>query len=126
MIRFIIEKSQKRYKNYLKLSEIQRLKYDMSFSIWIDNQRFFWEPDFPIFDFLYNVHKWKLSKDNEDFFYNCIETEDNPLICFTKKKNMWVFFSPWQLFECKKEFTKEEIVSSLNALEKTIYPRVNL
>ena len=121
MIRFEVKKRQKRYKNFLKLSEMQRLNYDMGLSIWVDNQQFFWEPDFPVLDFLYTVYKWKTSKDNEDFIYNCVETEDNPLISFTREKSMWMICSPWQLFECEKRFTKEEIVNALDVLEKTIY-----
>lgn len=121
MIRFEVEKRQKRYKDFLKLSEIQRLNFDMGLSIWIGDQQFFNEPDFPVLDFLYTVHKWKSPKDNENFIYNCIETVDNPLISFTREKDMWVICSPWQLFECQKKFTKEEIVNALDVLEKTIY-----
>jgi len=120
MIHFEVKKKQKKYKHFLKMSEEQRLKYDMCMSIWVDNQQFFWEPDFPVLDFLYNAYKWKLSKDNEDFFYNCIETEDNPLISFTSEKNLWGICSPWQLFECEKKFTKEELVNAFDVLEKTI------
>ena len=92
----------------------------MHLSIWIGDQQFCEEPDFPVLDFLYTVYKWKLSKDNEDFIYNCIETEDNPLISFKREKNVWTICSPWQLFECKKKFTKDEIVNALDNLEKTI------
>ena len=109
------------YKNFLKLSEIQRLSHDMGLSIWVNNQQFFLEPDFPVLDFLYTVYKWKISKDNEDFFYNCIETEDNPLISFTRENSMWTICSPWQLFECEKRFTKEEIINALDVLERKIY-----
>lgn len=121
MIRFEVEKRQNRYKNFLKLSEVQRLAFDMGLSIWVDNQQFFSEPDFPVLDFLYFVYKWISSKNNDDFAYNCIETEDNPLISFKKENNMWAIYSPWQLFECKKVFTKDEIVNALDILEKNIY-----
>lgn len=93
----------------------------MGLSIWVDNQHFLEEPDFPVLDFLYAAYKWKSSKDTEDFIYNCIETEDNPLISFTKAKDMWVICSPWQLFQCEEKFTKEEIVNAIDVLAKTIY-----
>lgn len=121
MMRFEVKKMQKRYRHFLKLSEVQRMSYDMGLSIWVDNQQFFGEPDFPVLDFLYAVYKWKSSKDNEDFAYNCIETEDNPLISFTREKNMWAMYSPWQLFKCEKRFAKEEIIGALDDLEKKIY-----
>ena len=71
-------------------------------------------------EFLRSVNDWK-NQDVGLFEYVSIETEDNPLISFISENDMWVICSPWQLFECKTKFTKEQLVSALDVLEKTIY-----
>ena len=50
-------------------------------TIEINNETFFMEPYFPVIEFIRTLEKW--DKIN-NMAYNCIETEDNPLISFIK------------------------------------------
>lgn len=95
------------------------IEYEVNFKILIDGRLFFEEPNFPLLEFLFFVKEWK-NHNHASFEYVSIETEDNPLICFKCEKDMWAIYSPWQLFECKTKFTKEQIVSALDTLEKKI------
>lgn len=105
-------------KEYPKLIE-----YEAEFSIIINGKVFFNDPKFPLLEFLHYVNKWK-SQRTESLEYISIETEDNPLISFKSEQDMLLICSPWQLFKCETKFTKEEIVSALDILEKTVYQQI--
>lgn len=102
-------------KDYPKLT-----KYEADFRIIVNGKVFFHEPNFPLLEFLHSVNDWR-NQGVGSLEYVSIETEDNPLISFISEKDMWVVYSPWQLFECETKFTKEQLLSALDALEKTIY-----
>ena len=91
------------------------LEYEAKFRIVIDGQVFFEEPDFPIYEFLHFANDWK-EQDNRNFEYVSMETEDNPLISFICEGDLWTIHSPWQLFECTRQFAKEEIVRALEQM----------
>ena len=87
----------------------------VSFSICINDKEFFHEPDFPILEFLREVALWA---DKEgSMYYNSIETDDNPLISFTKNENGYTISAPWQKFECIDCFSKEELLSVLKIIQ---------
>lgn len=49
--------------------------------------------------------------------YNTVEADDTPMLEFRKQETgMWKISSFWQEFDCKQEFEKEDIVSSLNKM----------
>lgn len=100
------------------MSDIDRLKYDATFSIWIDNKLFFHVDDFIIFDFLYYFYLWKNNESTSDFHYNCIETEDNPLISFVKKDDLWYLYSTWQNFELHHPIDKYAFISEIDNVVK--------
>ncbi len=110
----IQRKLQRIAKEYPRLIE-----YEAEFEIIVNGEIFFYEPNFPIFEFLHAVNEWK-KQGVGSFEYVSIETEDNPLISFICEEDMWIICSPWQLFECKTKFTREQLVIALNVLEKTI------
>lgn len=96
------------------------IEYEVNFKIIINGKLFFEEPNFPLLEFLFFVKEWK-NQNGGSFEYVSIETEDNPLISFKCERDMWTIYSPWQLFECKTKFTKEQLVNALDTLEeKTI------
>lgn len=119
MIEFCVMTDLKTIKNVpRKYPEL--LEYEVSFRILIDEELFFEEPDFPLFEFLYAVEDWK-QKECCSFQYTSIETEDNPLVRFTYEEDgLFTVFSTWQLFECETKFTKEQLVNAVDALEKRI------
>lgn len=118
MIEFNVISTQKAIKQipkgYPKLTE-----YEVNFRIIVNGKLFFEEPNFPLLEFLHCINNWK-NQDNGSFEYVSIETEDNPLISFICENDMFVICSPWQLFKCKTQFTKEQLVSALDALVKKI------
>lgn len=82
-------------------------------TIEINKEIFFKQPYFPVLEFIRTLEKWDKES---DMFYNCIETEDNPLISFIYSNRGWVVKSPWQLFESKELFSKEELLAAVNDL----------
>lgn len=95
------------------------IKYEAEFSIIIDGELFFNEPNFPLFEFLYFANKWK-GTDATSFHYSSIDTEDNPLISFEYANDMFTISSPWQLFECRSRFTKNQLTDALNDIVRGI------
>ncbi|MCL2313033.1 MAG: hypothetical protein FWC41_11225 [Firmicutes bacterium] len=96
-------------------------EYDGDFSIFIGKELFFDEPGMPILEFFRDVNKWrKIWDKSKNMFYNCVETEDNPLISFININNDWVIHSPWQKFKCNVTFTRKEIENALIILENNV------
>ena len=92
------------------------LKYEGLFSIRIGTKFFFEDAHFCIFEFLSAIQSWL---DNHEYkmIYNTVETDDTPILEFSKQETgMWKISSVWQEFDCKQEFEKEDIVSSLNKM----------
>lgn len=82
-------------------------------TIEINKELFFKQPYFPVLEFIRTLEKWDKES---NMFYNCIETEDNPLISFIYCKRGWLIKSPWQLFESKELISKEELLAAINDL----------
>lgn len=106
-------------KKIMKMSDIERLQYDATFSIWIDNKLFFHVDDFIIFDFLYHFNLWRIQESTLNFYYNCIETEDNPLISLVKKNDLWYLSSTWQNFEWHQPININTFISEIDNLVST-------
>ena len=94
--------------------EYELLEDCASFSIYINDKEFFYEPDFPVLEFLREVALWADKGGN--MLYNSIETDENPLIAFIKNENGYVISSPWQKFECNTCFCKEELLTAINII----------
>ena len=62
------------------------------------------------------IQSWIDNHENK-MIYNTVETDDTPILEFSKQETgMWKISSVWQEFDCKQEFEKEDIVSSLNKM----------
>ena len=81
---------------------------ERDFKIMICGETFFHEPLFPILELVKYIIDWSKKKEN-NFVYNTMESEDNPLIMFQKNESEWIVHSPWQRFECKRKFTLSEV-----------------
>lgn len=88
-------------------------------TIEVNNKIFFKEPYFLALEFIRALEKW-LNNTNKIMIYNCIETEDNPLISFILNNKGWQIISPWQLFECNDIFSKEELLEAIGYLMKSV------
>jgi len=87
------------------------------FEINVNGETFFSQPYFPIIEFIRALDKWK---ETENIVYNCLETDDNPLISFISTNKAWTIKSSWQLFECKVIFSKGELLESFNKLKNSV------
>ncbi len=94
------------------------LKYEGEFLIKIEENVYFRDEYFAIFEFLHCAKQWIAEK--TDMIFNSAETEDNPLLSFICTNGMWKIYSPWQIYECNKLFKREEIVSAINNLIKQL------
>lgn len=114
-----------RYDSFININNIKKLKYkdllkiECYFCIKVNGRVFFEEPLFPLLEFLYFYKKWSLNRD-QDFIYNTIESEDNPLITFKKYKNGWKIDSTWKRFQCNMVFTIEDLIHAVDNLIYTI------
>lgn len=81
------------------------------------NDKIFFNQPFPILEFIRTLERW--DKTN-NMFYNCIETEDNPLISFIISKDGWKIKSPWQLFECNEFLSQKELLESIEKLMESV------
>lgn len=96
----------------IKRTYPELLRDEVHFTIRIDNENFFNEPNFPIYEFMNYVDEW-IEKDLEDMNYIAIDTEENPLISFTKSEEGYKIISPWQLFACERLMTRNEIIEAI-------------
>lgn len=79
------------------------------FTIKIDNKVFLSTDGFNILEFLQQVAKWEIGRG--DMIYNCIDTEDNPLISFIEEDGLYRISSTWQRFECTDKFDFADLIS---------------
>ena len=117
MIKFNILDSNESQRIFFKYPEM--LEYEVDYSIIIDGKTFFYEPNFPVLEFIYQVKEWKNSQP-DSFEYNSLETDDNPLITFKYNNGLFSISSPWQKFQCDNKYTKDELVAALSKIT-TIY-----
>lgn len=97
-------------KNIANKEDYELLEPCCCFEIVIDDKIFFSEPDFPIFEFWKQLYNWSLI--DNDFHYNSLETDDNPLITFSRIDNTekYSIYSKWQMFDCVCPFTKDDLM----------------
>lgn len=108
----LLNKDIKAYKN--KFSEMLDVTGD--FKIYIADKLFFYEPYFPVLEFLLSTQKWTKDKRNKNMYYCSVETEVKPLISFIYTNGLWSIQSPWSLFESNKLIEKSSIIKALTDL----------
>ncbi|MBC8080483.1 MAG: hypothetical protein H7X86_09070 [Gorillibacterium sp.] len=81
------------------------------------NDKIFFNQPFPILELIRTLERWDKTS---NMFYNCIETEDNPLISFVTSKDGWIIKSPWQLFECNVFLSQKELLESIEKLTESV------
>jgi hypothetical protein len=97
------------------------LSLEGDFDIIVDNNLLFSEPHFSILEFLRDASMWINNPTLEqNMEYNCIDTEENPLISFIAHGGSYRIQSPWQLFECKTLFTAIEIKQAIDNLKSDL------
>ena len=100
-------------------------EYEGILTIVIDGKIFF-EAPIAILEFFRDTKKWAISKELTDMCYECIETEENPLIQFKLTDGRFRLISPWQSFDSPQLFSKEEIVGALLELAETVNKQINV
>lgn len=98
------------------------LQYCGLFVIDIDGREFFYDPFFPIYEFLSAMGAWSshaIPLDN--MTYDSLETDDNPLISFIKDTDgHYRISSTWQHFECSRTFSMTEINQAIELLRQSM------
>lgn len=94
-------------------------EYEGYFKILINGREFFNEPGIAIYEFFRDVLGWIKNK-SKSMLYNCIETEDNPLISFIQKDGGWSVYSPWQKYKADTLFEREELETAIKKLESNV------
>ena len=115
MIKFFCDSKELKFKNeIITKKQYELLEPNCGFKIEINTKEFFYEPDFPIFEFWQQLSNWNDNLGN--FQYCSLETDDNPLIEFIKEDGHeeYKVRSAWQKFDCFDTFTKEELMKALN------------
>lgn len=97
------------------------LNWEGKFSIEINNQVIFCEPNFPILEFLLTIDQWMKEDKSNNMYYYSLDTDDNPLISFINCNNKWTITSPWQLYVCNDTFTRTELEESIENLKNIIH-----
>lgn len=113
-IHFICDYSNR---NGYKLIDLPNYQYydlvgvenEATFSIKINNNTFFSDSNFNILEFLQQIAFWEINKG--DMKYNCVDTDDNPLISFIEENGLYTIHSPWQKFECNDKFSFADLIS---------------
>ena len=97
------------------------LKITGEFRILINGNVSFFEPYFPVLEFLKYALVWiNCSDKSKEMSYSSMETEDNPLLIFKGKKDGWIIRSPWQKYECLVTFTRDELTHAILHLLGTL------
>jgi hypothetical protein len=81
------------------------------------NDKVFFEQPFAVLEFIRAAETWDKSK---AMHYNCIETEDNPLISIIPVRDGWQIQSPWHLFDSSEIVSSAEISQSLSELSESV------
>lgn len=98
------------------------LKIEGPFSIEVNKKLWFFEPDFPICEFMIYLEEW-LNNPNKrtSMYYNSIETEDNPLISFISNGEEWFIHSHWQLFDCNIACSRSQLEEAIKIFKNEFY-----
>ncbi len=87
---------------------------DTTLTITVNGEEYLYIEDFPIAELLGQVLLWK--GEEGDFYYNSLETDENPMISFREISGKYKISSPWESFKCSEDFTKEELLQILNLI----------
>lgn len=97
------------------------LNFEGAFKIKINGESFFSQPHFSVLEFLMFADKWVTDNDKtKNMLYDCIDTDDNPIISFVNKNGKWYIHSPWQLFKCHTPFSRGELENAILRLKESI------
>ena len=120
MIQFITDDSLKIDTNNVEnLTYKELLQIECYFCIKINGKIFYEQPLFPLLEFIYFYKTWGGNAD-ENFIYNTIESEDNPMISIEKFASGWKINSIWGNFDCNIYFELSEIVIAIDTMLKEI------
>lgn len=95
--------------NLSKIKPEKALQYEIPFEILIDGKVYFSDEYFPLLDFAKFISDAGAFSEQADILYNCIETEENPLIGFCFRDGEWFINSPWELFVCEESFSNRSV-----------------
>jgi len=98
-----------------KMHIADALDDDRFFKIFIDGQLLYDQSHFSMWEFAQYSLKW-IKSPNENFIYNSIESDENPMLSFVRSEAGWKVYSVWQEFECNNVFSSEEVVDFIKSI----------
>ncbi|MDR1892879.1 MAG: hypothetical protein LBQ48_07730 [Oscillospiraceae bacterium] len=102
------------------------LEYEGNLKIIINSKVFFCQPYIIILEFLRDAVNWVSNPDKSaNMLYNCIETDDNPLISFINQNDGWLIKSPWQNFVSSYLFCRNELEQAVIDLRQSVESQLN-
>ena len=117
----------KRYAEWHHDKNHYNLEYEGKFKILINGEIFFHDDFFVVCEFLEAALAWRQLPNNRPLHYNCIDTDDNPLISFVNiKDDEWKILSPWQRFRCNDLFTKKELACAVEQLNAKVEEAIRI
>jgi len=100
-----------------------RYMYELEgdFSVVINGTEYFESGGIPVIEFIDQAEAW-IAKANEtaDFLYDCVDTDDKPLMAFRYRDGFFTFRSPWELARSEDQLTFEDIRSAVEQLLKQL------
>jgi hypothetical protein len=92
------------------------------FQIIIDRKLFFDEEDFLLVEFVSEIKRWleryKLNK--EDFIYNSMDVDEEPIIIFKITQNGFIISSLWQNFTSNVILQELELILKIEEFVKNV------
>ena len=110
-LRFDFDEIVKDQKDELEFFFQYTVNIDTQFSIFIDDELFLYEPNFPILELSFVLAKWKKDdfKKKESFFYRPIDFDEQDYLWLKHEDGGWKIGAAWQKFECTNSFTDDYI-----------------
>ena len=120
----------------------EMLELEGTFQIDIDGRILFFEPVFPVLEFLFAVEAWRNGEVPDvpklrwadkkrrhatgNMEYHSVETEDNPLIRFAREGELWRVESKWERFHSSEQFGKPELFAACENLRQQVMRQYGL
>ena len=119
MLRFEFELTDHR-QEFHKEKHSYIFEYEGFLTIHVGDVLFF-EEQIAILEFFRDTTNWRKEQiKSKSMLFNCIETDDNPLISFVENNGKWLIHSTQQKFECHYQFTRETLETAILELEHSV------
>lgn len=101
----------------MEMSPAAVLETECRFAVELNGRIWFDEPLFAIHELLQSVKPWRDAGCRDSLDFCSMETEDNPLLRFTRTERGWQLQAPWQRFPAEDAVIGHQtLVEAVDAL----------